>query len=341
MKKLIIMILAIFSVSAAAAFAQSGEGSSVYFMMERVVENDDGGYEHTLLADPMKVYENGFYNYSGQFIKFEKPAATVADAVDGILSYYKENGELMSEASYAVLNDYSGYQTFKISIDDENFSFEYPSVIRAKYLSNGLDQYKIETYDCDVFRLVFADLITEPLYYYDIEKDIVPDETLPTSDALICAMGDYCEALAETGVSKAATAAYTDALGNFFAPDMQEGLCTALTDSLAPSSGKITIGCAHNGLIASGNTVSGGLDASIDNGTGTAAAAVVTLVLYDSDKRPIYVASQPTTLAVGKSAVSFTNISASCTGGFSLKVFAWNSFGGFVPLADAFSAELE
>lgn len=341
MKKLIIMILAIFSVSAAAAFAQSGEGSSVYFMMERVVENDDGGYEHTLLADPMKVYENGFYNYSGQFIKFEMPAATVADAVDGILSYYKKNSELMSEASYAVLNDYSGYQTFKISIDDENFSFEYPSVIRAKYLSNGLDQYKIETYDCDVFRLVFADLKNTFMWDYGIEENMVSEEILPTSDELICAMGDYCEALAEVGVSKAATAAYADALGNFFDPDMQDELCTVLTDSLAPSSGKITIGCEHIGLIPSDSTVSGSLDASIDNGTGTAAAAVVTLAIYDSDNRPVYVASKPATLAVGKSAVSFTNISASCNGGFSLKVFAWNSFGGFVPLADAFSAELE
>ena len=334
MKKLIIMILAIFSVSAAAAFAQSGEGSSVYFMMERVVENDDGGYEHTLLADPMKVYENGFYNYSGQFIKFEKPAATVADAVDGILSYYKENGELMSEASYAVLNNFSGggfYSYFDISGTDGTYS-DYATVLTNKAFGDGLASYNISDKDGTVFRLVFTDqdFFSNP-----------SDETLPTSDELICAMGDYCEALAETGVSKAATAAYTDALGNFFAPDMQEGLCTALTDSLAPSSGKITIGCAHNGLIALGNTVSGGLDASIDNGTGTAAAAVVTLVLYDSDKRPIYVASQPTTLAVGKSAVSFTNISASCTGGFSLKVFAWNSFGGFVPLADAFSAELE
>ena len=340
MKKLIIMILAIFSVSAAAAFAQSGEGSSIYFMMERVVENDYGEYEHTLIADPVKVYENGFYNYSGKFIKFGTPAATVADAVDGILSYYT-GGEPMSEASGAVLKGFSGYQTFTINIDNKDFSFEYPSVIRAKYLSNGLDQYKIETYDCDVFRLVFADLKNTFMWDYGIEENMVSEEILPTSDELICAMGDYCEALAETGVSKAATAAYTDALGNFFAPDMQEELCTVLTDSLAPSSGKITIGCERIALIPSDSTVSGGLDASIDNGTGTAAAAVVTLVLYDSDKRPIYVASQPTTLAVGKSAVSFTNISASCTGGFSLKVFAWNSFGGFVPLADAFSAELE
>ena len=340
MKKLIIMILAIFSVSAAAAFAQSGEGSSVYFMMERVVENDDGGYEHTLLADPMKVYENGFYNYSGKFIKFGTPAATVADAVDGVLSYYKtyrdsdEKPQPMSEVSGAVLKDFSGggfYSYFDISGTDGTYS-DYATVLINKTFGDGLASYNISDEDGTVFRLVFTDqdFFSNP-----------SDETLPTSDELICAMGDYCEALAETGVSKAATAAYTDALGNFFAPDMQEGLCTALTDSLAPSSGKITIGCAHNGLIASGNTVSGGLDASIDNGTGTAAAAVVTLVLYDSDKRPIYVASQPTTLAVGKSAVSFTNISASCTGGFSLKVFAWNSFGGFVPLADAFSAELE
>lgn len=337
MKKLIIMILAIFSVSAAAAFAQSGEGSSVYFMMERVVENDDGGYEHTLLADPMKVYENGFYNYSWQFIKFEMPAATVADAVDGILSYYKDNGEPMSEVSSAVLNDYyfdgSFFNGFDISGIDGDY-YDTPTSIIYKTSSDGLASYNISDEDGTVFRLVFGKDVS--IFWTEIS-----DETLPTSDELICAMGDYCEALAETGVSKAATAAYTDALGNFFAPDMQEELCTALTDSIAPSSGKITIGCAHNGLIALGNTVSGGLDASIDNGTGTAAAAVVTLVLYDSDKRPIYVASQPTTLAVGKSAVSFTNISASCTGGFSLKVFAWNSFGGFVPLADAFSAELE
>lgn len=334
MKKLIIMILAIFSVSAAAAFAQSGEGSSVYFMMERVVENDDGGYEHTLLADPMKVYENGFYNYSGQFIKFEMPAATVADAVDGVLSYYKENGELMSEASYAVLTDFSGggfYSYFDISGPKGTYS-DYAAALTNKAFGDGLASYNISDEDGTVFRLVFTDqdFFSNP-----------SDETLPTSDELICAMGDYCEALAETGVSKAATDAYTDALYNFFDPDMQDELCTALTAGLAPSSGKITIGCEHIGLIPSDSTVSGRLDASIDNGTGTAAAAVITLAIYNSDNRPVYVASQPATLAVGKSAVSFTNISASCNGGFSLKVFAWNSFGGFVPLADAFSAELE
>lgn len=330
MKKLIIMILAIFSVSAAAAFAQSGEGSSVYFMMERVVGNDDIGYEHTLIADPMKVYENGFYNYSGQFIKFEMPAATVADAVDGILSYYKENGELMSEASYAVLNDFSGggfYSYFDISGPKGTYS-DYAAALTNKAFGNGLASYNISDEDGTVFRLVFTDqdFFSNP-----------SDETLPTSDELICAMGDYCEALAETGVSKAATAAYTDARDNFFDPDIQDELCTALTDSLAPSSGKITIGCERIGLIPSDSTVSGRLDASIDNGTGTAAAAVVTLAIYDSDNRPVYVASKPATLAVGKSAVSFTNISASCTGGFSLKIFAWNSFGGFVPLAEALS----
>ena len=337
MKKLIIMILAIFSVSAAAAFAQSGEGSSVYFMMERVVENDDGGYEHTLLADPMKVYENGFYNYSGQFIKFEMPAATVADAVDGILSYYKKNSELMSEASYAVLNDYyfdrSFFNGFDISGIDGDY-YDTPTSIIYKTSSDGLASYNISDKDGTVFRLVFGKDVS--IFWTEISND-----TLPTSDELICAMGDYCEALAETGVSKAATDAYADALGNFFDPNMQDELCTVLTDSLAPSSGKITIGCEHIGLIPSDSTVSGSLDASIDNGTGTAAAAVITLAIYNSDNRPVYVASQPATLAVGKSAVSFTNISASCNGGFSLKIFAWDSFGGFVPLADAFSAELE
>lgn len=334
MKKLIIMILAIFSVSAAAAFAHSGEGSSVYFMMERVVENDDGGYEHTLLADPMKVYENGFYNYSGAFIEFETPATTVADAVDGILSYYKDNGEPMSEVSGAVLTDFSGggfYSYFDISGPKGTYS-DYAAALTNKAFGDGLASYNISDEDGTVFRLVFTDqdFFSNP-----------SDETLPTSDELICAMGDYCEALAETGVSKAATAAYTAALDNFFNLKMQEELCTALAAGLAPPSGKITIGCERIGLIPSDSTVSGSLDASIDNGTGTAAAAVITLAIYNSDNRPVYVASKPATLAVGKSAVSFTNISASCNGGFSLKVFAWNSFGGFVPLADAFSAELE
>lgn len=336
MKKLIIMMLAIFSVSAAAAFAQSGEGSSIYFMMERVVENDDGEYEHTLIADPMKVYENGFYNYSGAFIEFETPAATVADAVDGILSYYKENGEPMSEVSGAVLNEFYGsgfYNGFDISGIDGDY-YDTPTSIIYKTSSDGLASYNISDEEGTVFRLVFGKDYT--IFFVEIS-----DETLPTSDELICAMGDYCEALAETGVSKAATAAYTDALSNFFDPDMQEELCAALTDSLAPASGKITIGCERIALIPSDSTVSGSLDASIDNGTDAAADAVVTLAIYDSDNRPVYVASKPATLAVGKSAVSFTNISASCTGGFSLKVFAWNSFGGFVPLADAFSAKLK
>lgn len=339
MKKLIIMILAIFSVSAAAAFAQSGEGSSIYFMMERVVENDDG-YEHTLIADPVKVYENGFYNYSGKFIKFDTPAVTVADAVDGVLSYYKtykdsdKKPQPMSEVSGAVLTDFSGggfYSYFDISGPKGTYS-DYAAALTNKAFGDGLASYNISDEDGTVFRLVFTDqdFFSNP-----------SDETLPTSDELICAMGDYCEALAETGVSKAATDAYTDALYNFFDPDMQDELCTALTAGLAPSSGKITIGCEHIGLIPSDSTVSGRLDASIDNGTGTAAAAVVTLAIYDSDNRPVYVASKPATLAVGKSAVSFTNISASCNGGFSLKIFAWDSFGGFVPLADAFSAELE
>lgn len=330
MKKLFPVLLFAFLISACTVFAQSGEGSFIYLDMEHAAETDDG-YTHTLIADPMKVYENGFY-YSGGFIEFDTPAETAADAVDGVLSYYMNSGEPMSSASYAVLSGYmrddSFFSGFELS-DIDCAYYDTPTTVvgRASALS-GLGSYNIQDCRGEVFRLVFGEDYT--VFFMEMSP-----ETLPASDELIAAMGDYLEAAAEAGVSDDATNAYYDSAAGFFEPALQEDLCSALRESLTPADGKITVSVGQNRLTAANGRIGGSFDALITNGTADMVNAAVALAIYDADQRLVYIKSASETLSAGANTVSFSSISAQCTENYTVKVFVWNSLDRLFPLADS------
>ena len=46
---------------------------------------------------PIKIYTNGFYDYSGEFKTFESGFKSAADAIGYVLDYYMNNGECMSD----------------------------------------------------------------------------------------------------------------------------------------------------------------------------------------------------------------------------------------------------
>ena len=50
---------------------------------------------------PIKIYTNGFYDYSGEFKTFDNSFESAADAIVYVLDYYMNNEECMSDWSPA------------------------------------------------------------------------------------------------------------------------------------------------------------------------------------------------------------------------------------------------
>lgn len=326
MKKFILSMLAAFVLIGANAYA-SGDGDYIYFSIEAVTETEDG-YDHTMISTPMKVYENGFYDYTGKFTEFDGTAQTAADAIDGVLSAYMSSGIPLLDGSEYVLEDYdngdgSYFSSFQISGTD----VDTPSSIYAREMSDGLGVYDISEYSGGVFRLAFASDFSVFWNGDPIEK------ILPASDELIAAMGDYCEALAKGKASEAA-AAYSAAVEGFFGAEEQEELAAELSKALnkpesSPGGGGGTISITPE-LSTNGSALSGKIKATLDIGAYNSARVIA--AMYDK-KGLIWTDSVQKTLGEGATPAEFENISAEYTGEVIVKVFVWDSFGGFKPLA--------
>lgn len=326
MKKFILSMLAAFVLIGANAYA-SGDGDYIYFSIEAVTETEDG-YDHTMISAPMKVYENGFYDYTGTFTKFADAAQTAADAIDGVLSAYMSFGIPLLDGSDYVLTDYDNQGGgFFSSIQIGETNWEYIAAVYMCTVGNGLASFNISENCGKVFRLA----LTDDYWIYSYYE--LPEEILPASDELIAAMGDYCEALAK-GKASGAAAAYSAAVEGFFSAEEQEELAAELLKALnkpesSPGGGGGTISITPE-LSTNGSVLSGKIKAMLDIGAYNSARVIA--AMYDK-KGLIWTDSVQKTLGEGATPAEFENISAEYTGEVIIKVFVWDSFGGFKPLA--------
>ena len=112
---------------------------------------------------PIKIYTNGFYDYSGEFKPFDSDFKSAADAIGYVLDYYMNNEECMSDWNPATtLLEYTNssgfFSYFKIDNSGKEVSFDYPSALYNDAMGNGLSSYTYESGSLvsgDVLRLVF------------------------------------------------------------------------------------------------------------------------------------------------------------------------------------------
>ncbi|MFR9051498.1 MAG: hypothetical protein ACLVI7_09820, partial [Hominilimicola sp.] len=198
-----------------------GEGDYFYFDIEHFAEDDT----KEIYMTPIKIYTNGFYDYSGEFKPFDSDFKSAADAIGYVLDYYMNNEECMSDWNPATtLLEYTNssgfFSYFKIDNSGKEVSFDYPSALYNDAMGNGLSSYTYESGSLvsgDVLRLVFN------------EGGWNSDLTSPAEDVLVGAVADYYETLAtDPKTAKKAESAYQAALENFFDENMQ----TELEDNL-------------------------------------------------------------------------------------------------------------
>ena len=95
---LVVAVAMLFSIVTFVVQADTdGEGDCFYFDIEHFAE--DGTKE--IYMTPIKIYTNGFYDYSGEFKTFDNSFESAADAIVYVLDYYMNNEECMSDWSPA------------------------------------------------------------------------------------------------------------------------------------------------------------------------------------------------------------------------------------------------
>ena len=226
---LVVAVAMLFSIVTFVVQADTdGEGDYFYFDIEHFAE--DGTKE--IYMTPIKIYTNGFYDYSGEFKTFDNSFESAADAIVYVLDYYMNNEECMSDWSPAnTLLKYSYvdgmFRDFEFETSSGTLSFVYPSALYNDAMGNGLGSYTYESGSLgsgDVVRLVFN------------EGDWSSDLTSPAEDVLVAAVADYYETLAtDPKTAKKAESAYQAALEKFFDENVQTELEDNLIDALVPS----------------------------------------------------------------------------------------------------------
>ena len=226
---LVVAVAMLFSIVTFVVQADTdGEGDYFYFDIEHFAE--DGTKE--IYMTPIKIYTNGFYDYSGEFKTFDNSFESAADAIVYVLDYYMNNEECMSDWSPAnTLLKYSYvdgmFRDFEFETSSGTLSFDYPSALYNDAMGNGLGSYTYESGSLgsgDVVRLVFN------------EGDWSSDLTSPAEDVLVAAVADYYETLAtDPKTAKKAESAYQAALEKFFDENVQTELEDNLIDALVPS----------------------------------------------------------------------------------------------------------
>lgn len=68
--------------------AEEESGNYFYFCMEYADLNEEA--EKEIYMNPVKIYQNGFYDLNGYFVRFDTEINTAAEAVNAILTYYKD-----------------------------------------------------------------------------------------------------------------------------------------------------------------------------------------------------------------------------------------------------------
>lgn len=186
---LIVAVAMLFSIVTFVVQADTdGEGDYFYFDIEHFAEDDT----KEIYMTPIKIYTNGFYDYSGEFKTFDNSFESAADAIVYVLDYYMNNEECMSDWSPAnTLLKYSYvdgmFRDFEFETSSGTLSFDYPSALYNDAMGNGLGSYTYESGSLgsgDVVRLVFN------------EGDWSSDLTSPAEDVLVAAVADYYETLA-------------------------------------------------------------------------------------------------------------------------------------------------
>ena len=226
---LIVAVAMLFSVVTFVVQADTdGEGDYFYFDIEHFAEDTT----KEIYMTPIKIYTNGFYDYSGEFKTFESGFKSAADAIGYVLDYYMNNGECMSDWTPTTTllkytNSSGFFSDFKIDNSVKEVSFDYPSALYNDAMGNGLSSYTYESASLvrgDVLRLVFN------------EGGWNSDLTSPAEDVLVGAVADYYETLAtDPKTAKKAESAYQAALENFFDENMQTELEDNLINALVPS----------------------------------------------------------------------------------------------------------
>ncbi len=85
---LIVAVAMLFSVVTFVVQADTdGEGDYFYFDIEHFAEDTT----KEIYMTPIKIYTNGFYDYSGEFKPFDSDFKSAADAIGYVLDYYMNN----------------------------------------------------------------------------------------------------------------------------------------------------------------------------------------------------------------------------------------------------------
>lgn len=191
-KKLLSLIVAVAMLFSVVTFVVQAdtdrEEDYFYFDIEHFAEDTT----KEIYMTPIKIYTNGFYDYSGEFKTFESGFKSAADAIGYVLDYYMNNGECMSDWTPTTTllkytNSSGFFSDFKIDNSVKEVSFDYPSALYNDAMGNGLSSYTYESASLvrgDVLRLVFN------------EGGWNSDLTSPAEDVLVGAVADYYETLA-------------------------------------------------------------------------------------------------------------------------------------------------
>ena len=350
---LIVAVAMLFSVVTFVVQADTdGAGDYFYFDIEHFAEDTT----KEIYMTPIKIYTNGFYDYSGEFKTFESEFKSAADAIGYVLDYYMNNGECMSDWTPTTTllkytNSSGFFSDFKIDNSVKEVSFDYPSALYNDAMGNGLSSYTYESASLvrgDVLRLVFN------------EGGWNSDLTSPAEDVLVGAVADYYETLAtDPKTAKKAESAYQAALENFFDENMQTELEDNLINALVPSEEPKTTPTAsptatptatpmvtaeptvtptvtstplpvqsateQNTLKVENGKLTGTLTVKLNSNLTEEKKVSVMAAVYDSNGKLIGIKPEEISLKPGnENQVEFKEISADSADEYIIKILTWN-----------------
>lgn len=346
---LIVAVAMLFSVVTFVVQADTdGAGDYFYFDIEHFAEDTT----KEIYMTPIKIYTNGFYDYSGEFKTFGSEFKSAADAIGYVLDYYMNNGECMSDwTPTTTLLEYTNssgfFSDFKMDNSVKEVSFDYPSALYNDAMGNGLSSYTYESASLvrgDVLRLVFN------------EGGWNSDLTSPAEDVLVGAVADYYETLAtDPKTAKKAESAYQAALENFFDENMQTELEDNLINALVPSEEPKTTPTAtptatpmataeptvtptvtstplpvqsateQNTLKVENGKLTGTLTVKLNSNLTEEKKVSVMAAVYDSKGKLIGIQPKEIALKAGnENQVEFKEISADSADEYTIKILTWN-----------------
>lgn len=332
---LIVAVAMLFSVVTFVVQADTdGAGDYFYFDIEHFAEDTT----KEIYMTPIKIYTNGFYDYSGEFKTFGSEFKSAADAIGYVLDYYMNNGECMSDWTPTTTllkytNSSGFFSDFKIDNSVKEVSFDYPSALYNDAMGNGLSSYTYESASLvrgDVLRLVFN------------EGGWNSDLTSPAEDVLVGAVADYYETLAtDPKTAKKAESAYQAALENFFDENIQTELEDNLINALVPSEEPKTTPTAtptvtstplpvqsateQNTLKVENGKLTGTLTVKLNSNLTEEKKVSVMAAVYDSNGKLIGIQPKEISLKSGnENQVEFKEISADSADEYTIKILTWN-----------------